>query len=183
MRIEKGSSISKPKPYTRTGDKGETSTAEGRESKDSLMIEVLGSIDELVAFIGLARSKLTSNKDINELLRGVQRMLFRYAAVLHGMKNYSISNDDVAWLEEKTLSYDASLPRLTKFVLPGESETSALIHVARTVCRRTERRIVSLSKEKELPETAIPIINRLSSLLFVLARYVTYKESKTEEYV
>jgi ATP:cob(I)alamin adenosyltransferase len=147
------------------------------------VVEVLGSIDELVSFIGLARAMLSNHKEVNKILEDVQRKLFIYAAVIHGMKGYKITQEDISWVEKVTIDIDSKLPPLRRFILPSGSEASAAIHVARTVCRRAERNIVALSRERKLTEPTIPFINRLSSLLFVLARYVNYKESRQEEFV
>jgi cob(I)alamin adenosyltransferase len=173
----------KAKPFSGTGDRGDTSTATGRSPKDSPVIEALGSVDELVAFLGLARTKVKGHEEVSALLKEVQKTLFRYAAVLHGMKGYDITHEDVLWLEQRTLAFDKRLPGLRNFILPSGSEAAATIHVARAVCRRTERSVVALSRKEKIPENCIPFINRLSSLLFVLARYVNYEESQPEELV
>ncbi|MEM0116900.1 MAG: cob(I)yrinic acid a,c-diamide adenosyltransferase [Conexivisphaerales archaeon] len=173
----------KAKPFSGTGDRGDTATAAGRVPKDSKIVEVLGSIDELVSFIGLARSMLSGHNDVDKILENIQRKLFVYAAVLHGMPGHEITQEDVDWVEKITVDIDSKLPPLKRFILPSGSQASAAVHVARTVCRRAERSVVALSKEKTLPPSALPFINRLSSLLFVLARYINYKDMHQEEYV
>ena len=171
------------KPFTATGDAGETSTAKGRTAKDSAVVNALGAIDELVSFLGLARTKLSETPEVESAVAHVQRTLFRYAAVVHSMRGSEITEDDVRWLEQKAVEFDRDLPQLRRFILPGGGEGGAALHVARAVCRRAERYVVALNREKGVCQHCIPYINRLSSLLFVLARYVNIKEGRSEELV
>ena len=90
-------------------------------------------------------------------------------------------NDDVKFLEENIQRFEKDLPTLRRFILPTGVQTAALLHVSRAICRRVERSIVTLSKEKKISENAIPYINRLSDLLFTLARYINMKKGKTEK--
>ncbi|MEM0118658.1 MAG: cob(I)yrinic acid a,c-diamide adenosyltransferase [Nitrososphaerota archaeon] len=170
------------KPFTATGDKGETSVATGRVAKDSLVVQALGDIDELDCFLGFARTKVQT-QEVKELLKQIQLKLFTYAAVIHNMREYKITQVDVEWLEQKAIEFDKELPELRHFILPAGSEGSIALHIARAVCRRAERSVVALDRQRKLPEHSIPFINRLSSLLFVLARYINVKEGINEELV
>jgi cob(I)alamin adenosyltransferase len=173
--------LKKRKPFTGTGDEGFTSTAGGRIRKDSDLMEAIGSVDELVAQLGVARSLATAHEDIERTLKAVQTTLFRYNAALLSIKGYEITEDDVMWLEKETLTYDSKLPALSRFIIPGGTQLGATLHVSRTVCRRAERAVVRLEYQRKADTTKIAFLNRLSSLLFVLARYVNSLNGAHEE--
>jgi cob(I)alamin adenosyltransferase len=177
-----------PKIYTRTGDKGETALfAAGRVRKDDLRIESIGTIDELNAAIGVARMELarggTAPVGLDELLAKLQNLLFDLGAELamppagvaagaprSGVAGHRISDEQVTYVEQEIDSYDASLSPLKVFILPGGCPSSAALHVARCVCRRAERRLVQLGVVETVSPDVMRFINRLSDLLFVLAR-------------
>jgi cob(I)alamin adenosyltransferase len=166
------------KIYTKKGDKGETSLFGGKRlPKDSLRIETYGTIDELNSIIGVCRSMNTA-KEVDVILEQLQNDLFTLGADLatpHGVEQGRIDRiqpGDVARLEHIIDEVDPKLQPLKQFVLPGGSRTAALLHFARTVCRRAERRVVQLSREETIGESLIVYLNRLSDLLFVLARWV-----------
>jgi cob(I)alamin adenosyltransferase len=170
--------------YTKTGDKGETGLVGGlRVSKDSPRVRAYGDVDELNSVLGLARA-FTRDTEIDTSLEGLQRDLFSIGANLastnqgHGLP--SISKNMVVTLEEAIDRFQSQLSPLTAFILPGGSETGALLHFARTVARRAERNIVALSKTERVSENLVPYMNRLSDLLFVLARLANHREGREE---
>jgi cob(I)alamin adenosyltransferase len=166
------------KIYTRRGDRGETDLLGGpRVAKDHLRVEAYGAVDELNAALGAALAE-TAHQDIRDLARGVQEALFDLGAYLSatdasrrkpsGVREPSAA--DVEALEAQIDAFEGELEPLRHFVLPGGSSAAAGFHLARTVCRRAERRAVSLDREAPLEASALRYLNRLSDLLFVLAR-------------
>ncbi len=174
------------KIYTKTGDAGETSLFGGRRvAKDALRIEAYGAVDELNAFLGLAVRHCTSSDITSRLLR-VQRELFLVGADLATpleVKSAAITRLDAELarrLEGEIDEWEAILPPLTRFILPGGSQPGAELHIARTVCRRAERRAVSLARAEPINEAVILYLNRLSDWLFVLARTVNHRQNAPE---
>jgi cob(I)alamin adenosyltransferase len=162
------------KIYTKTGDAGETGLFGGqRVTKDALRVQAYGTVDECNATLGVARTA-TSDAELDELLGAIQNQLFTVGADLAtpgGSPNIPrIGDGEVAFLEAAIDRLEAGLAPLKQFILPGGSPAAAQLHVARTVCRRAERRIVSLGDEMEIPPLVIRYLNRLSDLLFTLAR-------------
>ncbi len=173
--------------YTRTGDKGKTGLFDGkRVSKDSLLIEAIGTVDELNAVFGLVIAKVSSSKyqvlSIKKELEKIQSDLFTIGALLANPRNESSVDFEKRAKEFETLidTYTKKLPRLFNFILPGGGEAGSSLHLARTVSRRVERRIVTLSKKSKLDKGILIYINRLSDLLFTMARFVNLKEHKKE---
>jgi cob(I)alamin adenosyltransferase len=148
--------------YTRGGDKGETSIIGKRVKKDDAFVEAYGTLDELNSLLGLAVSLSPSLK---EVLENVQKHLYFISAELAG-GDKKISELEVLEIEKLIDKYSEDLPTLKKFIIPGGSRVSSYIHVARTVCRRAERRAVAAETREEV----LAYLNRLSDLLFVLAR-------------
>ncbi|MGH7369292.1 MAG: cob(I)yrinic acid a,c-diamide adenosyltransferase, partial [Candidatus Methylomirabilaceae bacterium] len=176
------------KIYTKMGDRGETGLIGGtRVLKSSLRVEAYGEVDELNALLGAAMARVTSNA-IKDSLLGVQRDLFAIGAQLADpggrvekkAQKAAVGEERVKGLEGIIDKYEATLPPLRSFILPGGVEAGALLHLARTVCRRAERRIVALAQEAPLPPTMLVYMNRLSDLLFVLARAAN-REAGVEE--
>jgi len=175
------------KIYTRTGDRGETGLFGGRRiSKDDLRVEAYGSIDELNSTIGAVRS-LKPPPDLDRILETIQRDLFVLGADLAtpahaegAEKIPRIGEEHVARLERQIDSIQGKLPQLTSFILPGGSPVGSQLHLARAICRRAERRVVSLSKAAVIGEAIIPFLNRLSDLLFVLARWANKASGSPE---
>ncbi len=176
------------KIYTRKGDKGETGLIGGtRMLKSALRVEAYGEVDELNAVLGWIRAKLTDETIRAELLQ-IQRDLFAVGAQLADPSGHveekaekaGVSEGRVRELEGIIDRYDTALSPLRAFILPGGSEGGALLHLARTVCRRAERRMVALSQDVPLSPILITYINRLSDLLFTLARAVN-REAGIEE--
>ena len=170
--------------YTKTGDQGETGLVGGqRVSKDAQRIEVYGTVDELNAFVGLARISAADLKlDAFELvLERIQHELFNLGSVLATLpadlhpNQPRVTNDTIALLEKEIDEYNADLQPLRSFVLPGGTRLSAELHVCRTVCRRAERCLVTLSHDEEIPQEALLYLNRLSDALFVWSRWVNLK--------
>lgn len=177
------------KIYTKTGDKGETGLIGGtRVMKSALRVDTYGEIDELNAVLGFIRARLT-DETFSDILLEIQRDLFAIGAQLADPRGQvekkkadkvGIAESRVQELEEVIDRYDAILPALRTFILPGGSEDGALLHLARAVCRRAERRMVALSQDTPLPPVLVVYINRLSDLLFMLARAVN-QEAEVEE--
>lgn len=163
------------KVYTRTGDKGETSLVGGaRVSKASPRVDAYGDVDELNSIIGLARVGLKPG-DVDEALGMIQNDLFTLGADLASPSQIEvprIQSSFVETLEKLSDRFLAELEPLKEFILPGGSETGATLHLARTVARRAERRAVKLSETEDVNDDAIVYLNRLSDLLFILARAV-----------
>jgi cob(I)alamin adenosyltransferase len=166
------------KIYTKTGDDGTTGLFGGeRVPKDHLRIEAYGTVDELNSMIGLVRTALASDSRLDRPLLDIQQMLFVLGADLATPNNQKvtfkiprITSEDGVTLENLIDSFEQDLPELKRFILPGGSEASARLHLARTVARRAERILVSLSREEAIGPDDIIFVNRLSDLLFVLAR-------------
>ena len=167
------------KIYTRTGDRGETGLfGGGRVSKTHPRVEAYGDVDELNATLGLARAIETMPR-VDEVIVPVQRDLFAIGALLatpdrEKMKSHlekaRIDERRVAELETAIDDCDRELDALKSFVLPGGTPKAAALHVARTVCRRAERRVIALNDSEEIPGIVVIYLNRLSDLLFTLAR-------------
>ncbi|MEE4186549.1 MAG: cob(I)yrinic acid a,c-diamide adenosyltransferase [Gammaproteobacteria bacterium] len=158
------------KIYTRTGDDGSTGLGDGqRVSKDSPRVEAYGTIDELNSAVGVLRAT-----DIDPahqpLLAAIQQELFDLGGELSIPGAALLSTEAVQRLEQALDDYNATLPPLKEFVMPGGSAAGAACHMARAICRRAERRLCTLAKGEAVSETAIRYVNRLSDLLFVLAR-------------
>jgi cob(I)alamin adenosyltransferase len=167
--------------YTRTGDAGETGTADGaRINKDHLLIHAQGDIDELNSFIGLLASTVDDTA-LLDLINTIQHDLFNVGAEL-SLSQPIISAKDIEHLEQQLDHYNAELPPLKEFILPGGGEAASLCHVVRAVCRRAERSLVSLHNNKSLNSDMLAYINRLSDLLFVLARVLTSNAGEKEVY-
>lgn len=174
------------KIYTRTGDKGDTSLLGGsRVAKDDARIEAYGTVDELNSHIGLLRAQSEGH---DALLVDIQNALFAIGSRLacaseadaRKFKVPAIADDDIQRLEGAMDDMDKVLPSMRNFVLPGGHIAVAQAHVCRTVCRRAERRVVHLAATDAIPETIVRYLNRLSDLLFVLAREQTQRNGVSE---
>ena len=170
--------------YTKTGDKGKTSLYDDtRLFKDSVRVESYGTIDELISHIGLAKNYV-ENKEIYNILENIQNKLFTVTTNLatkdKSKVKYSIKEEDIERLEEIVDIYMGKLNNPTGFIVPGKGKQSAYIHVARTVCRRGERRIITLAKEEEVDPLLVKYVNRLSDTLYAIGRFLEEKEVKVE---
>lgn len=167
------------KIYTKTGDDGQTGLfGGGRVEKDHPRVDAYGEVDELNAFIGMARAVELMPR-IDEVLVPIQRDLFSIGALLatpdhekmrEQLRKARIDDERIAELERAIDACEHELEPLKSFILPGGTPKAAALHVARTVCRRAERRVVALRRDEELPELVIIYLNRLSDLLFMLSR-------------
>ncbi len=166
------------KIYTRRGDAGETDLlGGGRVAKDDRRVETYGEVDELNAELG-ACAAASPHADLRELVRGIQAALFSLGAHLaspdEGRRERAaipgVGEGDVEALEKRIDALESELLPLRRFILPGGTPAAAAFHVARTVCRRAERRAVALHRAETLSPVALRYLNRLSDLLFVLAR-------------
>jgi cob(I)alamin adenosyltransferase len=172
--------------YTRRGDRGETSLyGPKRIQKDDPRVEAYGTIDELNSVIGVIVSE-SSGKAINSSLKEIQRMLFvaggDAATEMQGGRDVPrIGPSHTKRLEEMTDELLSRLPPLRNFILPGGSSTGAMLHVARSVCRRAERRIVTASRLQEMNPELLPFFNRLSSYLFNVSRWANKQAKRKEE--
>ncbi|MEK6410784.1 MAG: cob(I)yrinic acid a,c-diamide adenosyltransferase [Acidobacteriota bacterium] len=172
------------KVYTRTGDQGQTSLVGGeRVSKASLRVDAYGDVDELNCVIGMVRAHI-ADKEIDEVLGLIQNDLFTLGADLASPAEIDvprIGESFIKNLEELADRFLAELEPLKEFILPGGSEAGAALHLARTVARRAERRAVALSETQQLNSETIVYLNRLSDLLFILARVVNHRAGVPEK--
>jgi len=160
------------KIYTRTGDQGKTGLADGsRVDKFNSRIESLGNIDELNSIIGVLLTEKLPN-DKKEILNKIQHDLFDIGGELSIPNHMKINDKKISFLENTLDSMNKELPPLKEFILPGGSKVSSYCHLARTVCRRVERNLFKLAQTDKVNEASLKYINRLSDMLFVLARFL-----------
>jgi cob(I)alamin adenosyltransferase len=158
------------KIYTRTGDDGTTGLADGsRVYKDCARVEAMGAVDELNSHIGRVLAREIP-RDVREALTDVQHGLFDIGGELAVPGSATVTAEAVANLEKDLDRFNAELPPLKEFILPGGSDPAVDTHVARAVCRRAERRLLTLSREESVNAESRRYLNRLSDLLFVVAR-------------
>tara|TARA_B100001758_G_C18383400_1_gene598592 strand:+ start:702 stop:1247 length:546 start_codon:yes stop_codon:yes gene_type:complete len=174
------------KIYTKNGDKGLTQLLGKRKvSKDNIRIECYGSIDELNAHIGNIYDQDISNRH-KKILLSIQNSLFNLGSNIafdpsnKGVAPININENHVILLEKEIDGMDSSLEELTSFILPSGNNISSKCHIARTICRRAERNLVSLSKKEETNAVHIKYLNRLSDYLFVLARKILQEKNIKE---
>ncbi|HWP95095.1 MAG TPA: cob(I)yrinic acid a,c-diamide adenosyltransferase [Gammaproteobacteria bacterium] len=168
------------KIYTRTGDDGTTGLGDGtRVPKDAPRVEAYGTVDELNSVLGMVLAEALPDV-IREALTDVQHELFDLGAELCLPGHLVIGEQHVTRLEERLDAFNAELPPLKEFILPGGGRAAAACHLARTVCRRAERRVFSLSRGEQVNPAALRYLNRLSDLLFVVARVLARYERGSE---
>jgi len=176
------------KIYTRTGDAGDTGLFGGtRVRKSDPRVAAYGDVDELNACLGVVRAQAGLDADVSDLLAHVQKDLFAIGArladpagrIADRVTKVAVGPDDIQRLEGWIDRFEADLPPLRKFILPGGGAPGALLHLARTVCRRAERAIVGLGAASVDPHVVV-YVNRLSDLLFVLARAVNHRAGQAE---
>ncbi len=164
------------KIYTKTGDKGQTSLYDGtRIDKDSLRVESYGTVDELNSSIGFAM-KFVEDESIRASLKRIQMRLFfvagELATVEEGKYKYTVREEDIQALEKIIDDYIPIIKGADKFIVPGSSTAAAALHVSRTICRRAERRIITLKRHEEVRDLLLKFVNRLSDVLYTYARYL-----------
>lgn len=174
--------------YTKTGDKGSTALIGGnRVSKDHIRIEAYGTVDELNSFLGVVTDQL-GDPGINSWILEIQDRLFTIGSSLATdpgktpkMKLPDLHESDIEWLEKRIDEMDDVLPPMKSFILPGGHIAASHAHVARCVCRRAERLCVHMQNNEEfVAEDVLKYLNRLSDFLFVLARFIVFKNGGTE---
>ncbi len=174
--------------YTRTGDAGETSLLGGtRVPKDHLRVAACGDVDETNAALGVARA--LAAHELDAVLVSIQKQLFAIGAQLADpggdvaaqRAKAAVTDAQVRALEAAIDAREATLPPLRAFVLPGGSPAAALLHQARTICRRAERSVVTLAREAQIDPLVVVYLNRLSDLLFVLARAENRRSGDAED--
>jgi cob(I)alamin adenosyltransferase len=169
------------KIVTRTGDDGSTGLADGtRVPKDTLRVEAMGSVDELNCTIGVLVSAGVPDPAAVSCLTEIQHDLFDLGGELAIPGANLVGEQRLGWLEEQVEHFNATLPPLKEFVLPGGGTAAAACHVARAVCRRAERRCWALARSERLDSSSLRYLNRLSDLLFVLARMFARAQTGTE---
>ncbi len=175
--------------YTKRGDDGKTCIygCDQKISKSSAITEALGSLDEINSYLGVCKSKVKnieykiSNTEVYEIIHKIQNNLFTIQAQVAGADK-KITEDDVLWLEKIILEIDKELPEIKSFLISGTNDISANFDFARTLARRAERRVVAASEENitKIDEFTLSYMNRLSSLLYALARYFASKSGVEE---
>ena len=164
------------KIYTKTGDAGDTGLGDGtRVPKDHPRVVAYGTVDELNALLGVFLTQLIGDQELADLIRSVQNDLFDVGAdlcvpIVDGDKALRVRAEQAERLEKAIDRYNVRLQPLRSFVLPGGTSASAWCHLARTVCRRAERDVITLGHKEKINPLVIVYLNRLSDLLFVLAR-------------
>src|SRR5580700_9501780 len=169
------------KIVTRTGDDGSTGLGDGtRVSKDALRVEAMGSVDELNCAIGVLVSGGLPEPTAATCLTEIQHDLFALGGELAIPGSHIVGEQRLAWLEEQLEHFNTGLPPLKEFVLPGGGAAAAACHMARAICRRAERRCWALAHSESVGATSLQYLNRLSDLLFVLARVLARAHSGGE---
>lgn len=174
------------KIYTKRGDQGETSLYGGaRVPKDDLRIRTYGGLDEMNSIIGLSLAEGQLSSGIQTSLTRIQSELFQLGAELATQRKKVsgtklIDSSQVSALELEIDEMEKDLPALKTFILPGGSKAAATIHLARAVCRRAERELITLNRAEPLRPTVLQYINRLSDYLFVVARYINFLDKRAD---
>ncbi|HZK04052.1 MAG TPA: cob(I)yrinic acid a,c-diamide adenosyltransferase [Bacteroidaceae bacterium] len=179
--------MNKLKVYTKTGDDGTTSLVGGkRVRKTDLRLEAYGSIDEMNSLLGLLTTYLDNSSDLKNV-RWIQNKLFSVGGNLATdttttklPDSYNMTENDVIALESMIDQIEEELPEHNSFILPGGNRAAAVCHIARTVCRRSERVVLKLGESQILDKNLIPFMNRLSDYLFVLSRRLNYLTGSSE---
>jgi cob(I)alamin adenosyltransferase len=168
------------KIYTRTGDNGTTGLGDGsRVEKDHIRVEAFGTVDELNSAIGLIRAEPLP-EGMDAMFSDIQHRLFDLGGELSVPGYTVVEQSDIDELEQRLDDYNETLPMLKEFILPAGGRATAQCHLARTICRRAERRVYTLSKSETLNNTSSAYLNRLSDLLFVVARVLARFENGKE---
>ncbi|MDD5023005.1 MAG: cob(I)yrinic acid a,c-diamide adenosyltransferase [Candidatus ainarchaeum sp.] len=164
--------------YTKKGDFGKTGLADGKEiDKDDDVVEAYGTIDELNSLLGLVKSKIT-NENVQKEIERIQKNLFTIGVEIAGGKREfkGIEYYEIDEIEKQIDVIENKIPKLNHFIIPGGETSASLVHFARTVCRRCERKVVKVSKREKVRNEILVYLNRLSDFLFVLAREINYEK-------
>ena len=168
------------KIYTRTGDKGDTGLGDGtRVDKDHIRVEAIGTVDELNSIVGMVIANEIP-KEITVCFNKIQHHLFDLGGELCIPGHAAIDESYITYLENTLDGFNEDLPMLKEFILPAGGKATSACHLARTVCRRAERRVVTLAKDENVSSFSISYLNRLSDLLFVIARVLARHENGSE---
>jgi cob(I)alamin adenosyltransferase len=168
------------KIYTRTGDNGTTGLGDGsRVEKDHIRVEAFGTVDELNSALGLVRAE-SLPEGMDSLFSDIQHRLFDLGGELSVPGYTVVEQSDIDELEQRLDGYNETLPMLKEFILPAGGRATAQCHLARTICRRAERRVYTLSNSERVNSASIAYLNRLSDLLFVTARVLARFENGQE---
>ena len=179
-RVKMGYRLSKI--YTRTGDSGETGMADGsRVAKDNIQIAAIGDVDELNSQLGLLVVECSGN-EMKDKLNRIQHILFDLGSELTLPDHQVIEHSHVDFLEQYLDQLNKDLNPLEEFILPGGSRSAAVAHICRSVCRRVERNLVTLDRQRPVNKEAMAFVNRLSDLLFVMARQCCSDDNVDEVY-
>ncbi len=169
------------KIYTKTGDDGTTGLGDGtRVDKDCARVEAYGAVDEANSAIGVVLAIDVVHEDIRRCLTAVQHDLFELGGELCIPGHEAVTKEFITRLEQDLDGFNEDLPPLKEFILPGGGQAAAACHLARTIARRAERRVSSLGKQEAVRVEALKYLNRLSDLLFVIARVLARAESGQE---
>jgi cob(I)alamin adenosyltransferase len=169
------------KIYTRTGDDGTTGLGDGsRVAKDNLRVEAYGTVDEANSALGVILAFTWLPDDISAVLTDAQHDLFELGGELCIPGHSAVTDEFIARLESRLDGFNADLPALEDFILPGGGQAAAACHLARTIVRRAERRVASLAREEAVRPEVLRYLNRLSDLLFVIARVLSRVENGAE---
>lgn len=173
--------------YTRTGDGGTTSLTDGsRSKKNSARLHAYGTVDELSSFLGWGAASTVIPEELRVDITRIQNYLFNIGAYLAtpatADRQFPLEgiDDEIAELERRIDRLDEDTPKMRAFILPGGGETASRLHIARTVCRRVERDLITLAENEEVDSRLLSYVNRLSDYLFIAARYANYKEGINE---
>lgn len=168
------------KIYTRTGDKGDTGLGDGsRVAKDHIRVEAFGTTDELNSVIGMILAH-DIPEDITTCLNKVQHHLFDLGGELCVPGHSALTDNYITYLEKTLDGFNENLPNLKEFILPSGGHATSACHLARTVCRRAERRVVTLANVEDISSFSVRYLNRLSDLLFVVSRVLARHENGSE---
>ena len=164
------------KIYTKTGDAGQTGLYDGsRIDKDDIRVESYGTIDELDSSLGFARNFI-EDSEIVDIIYKIQMDLFTVSAQLATIKqlpeNKRITVGHIQYLETLIDTYIEKMPKVDAFIIPGSNKAAASLHISRTICRRAERRIITLSKIEEIDPLVVKYVNRLSDCIYTFARFL-----------
>lgn len=174
------------KVYTKTGDDGTTSLIGGkRVKKNHIRIETYGTIDELISYIGLLRTYQLTTEIHDFLFASQQNLMLISAHIANEDKKITLKNIDnqtIIEIEKLIDSVSENLPRLVSFVIPGGSEVNANCNIARTICRKAERKLIALNEKTKIDKLHIQYLNRLSDFLFVLGRFSLISNGEKEIY-